>query len=237
MVEQGVVDERLFADYHPCPYLPGQIASLPLRRPAAPLTPAALDEALARGDRRSGPFLYRPSCRVCRACEPLRVVVSRFQPSATQRRVWRKGNAALDVEIGPPVVDAEHVELFNRHREGRGLGGGELAADEYASFLVDTCCPTIELRYRLARQLIAVAICDRGRESLSAVYCYFDPAFQTWSPGTFSILKQIECCQHWNLRFLYLGLFVAACRHLSYKARFRPHERLIGGRWQESRAV
>ena len=33
-------------------------------------------------------------------------------------------------------------------------------------------------------------------------------------------------------RWLYLGLYVEDCRHLSYKARYRPHERLVDGDWR-----
>ena len=47
----------------------------------------------------------------------------------------------------------------------------------------------------------------------------------------FSILKQIELCRRMNIRYLYLGLFIADNRHMSYKARFRPHERLVAGTW------
>ena len=41
-----------------------------------------------------------------------------------------------------------------------------------------------------------------------------------------------EACRAWGLRYLYLGLYVADCRHLAYKARFLPHERLIQGEWR-----
>ena len=53
------------------------------------------------------------------------------------------------------------------------------------------------------------------------------------SLGTYCILKQIEACRAWGLRYLYLGLYVADCRHLAYKARFLPHERLVNGEWRK----
>ena len=47
-----------------------------------------------------------------------------------------------------------------------------------------------------------------------------------------SILKEIELCRRWGLRHLYLGLYVAGCRPMEYKASYLPHERLVGGKWQ-----
>jgi arginine-tRNA-protein transferase len=48
--------------------------------------------------------------------------------------------------------------------------------------------------------------------------------------GTYSILKQIALCRSWGL--LYLSLYVIGCEPMRYKARYLPHERLIGGVWR-----
>jgi arginine-tRNA-protein transferase len=123
-----------------------------------------------------------------------------------------------------------------RHKWQRGLAApGELPdvdVTAYRAFLVDTCCDTVELVYRYKGQLVAVAVADRGRDSLSAVYCAFEPSLPHLSLGTYCILRELEACRQWGLRYLYLGLYVADCQHLAYKARFLPHERLIDGRWQ-----
>ena len=34
-----------------------------------------------------------------------------------------------------------------------------------------------------------------------------------------------------GMRYYYLGLYVKDCSHLSYKARYYPHQRLIDGKW------
>ena len=81
---------------------------------------------------------------------------------------------------------------------------------------------------------ISVAIVDRGSDALSAVYCYFDPDHSKLGIGTFSVLKQIELARGWGMRYVYLGLYVASSKHMSYKANFRPHERLVDGRWRSS---
>lgn len=218
----------------PCPYLPVQMARLPLRLPARPLTRHELSGRLQEGDRREGMFLYRPTCASCTACEAIRVDVESFRPNKTQRRVFRRGEALLTTELAAVGCSAEKVELYNRHKTQRGLLVRQELIDEagYEQFLVDSCADTFELRYRLADKLIGVAIADRGADALSAVYCYYDPACAKLSPGTYSVLKLIHLCRTWGISYLYLGLYIAACRPMTYKATYFPHERLIDGKWQ-----
>jgi arginine-tRNA-protein transferase len=159
--------------------------------------------------------------------------VTQFRPDATQRRMQRKGDQLLTVRIGEPIVDRDRVRLFNLHRDGRDLGSGDDAIDEdsYAGFLTETCCDTIEITYWHEDRLVAVAIADAGQEALSAVYCFYDPEFRLLSLGTYSVLRHVELCRKTQRRYLYLGFFIAESPHMSYKARFRPHERLVEGKW------
>lgn len=220
---------------HPCSYLPGRTARLPYRLPLEKLTPEQFDERLSQGDRRNGVHLYRTNCPSCRCCEPIRLDVNRFRPDATQRRMQRRGDALLETRIGPAVVDDERVRLFNLHRDTRGLALDDSSIDEtaYADFLTDTCCDTVEFSYWHQDRLVAAAIADTGDRAVSAVYCYYDPTFKLLSLGTYSVLRHVEFCRSTNRPYLYLGFFIAQSPHMSYKARFRPHERLINGLWTE----
>jgi arginyl-tRNA--protein-N-Asp/Glu arginylyltransferase len=220
---------------HPCSYLPGRTARLPHRHPVERLAPERFDQCLAEGDRRTGVFLYRTQCPQCRECEPIRLDVARFRPDATQRRMARRGAELLEVRIGEPIIEERRIALFNLHREIRGLASGDEPLDErsYAEFLTESCVQTIELSYWHSGRLVAVAIADAGHLALSAVYCYFDPSFRQLSLGTYSVLRQVEFCLSSRRQFLYLGFYIAPSPHMSYKARFRPHQRLIGGRWVE----
>ncbi|MEQ8787250.1 MAG: arginyltransferase [Pirellulaceae bacterium] len=228
--------ELIVSNYlEPCPYLKGRDACLPMRFPLRNLEAEEFDDCMAQGDRRAGIMLYRPHCPHCKACEAIRVDVARFQPNRTQRRVKRRGDAAIRVDCGSPAIDEERVALFNKHRNLRGLNQGESDIDavEYGEFLVRSCCDTLELTFRVREKLIAVAIADRGTTSLSAVYCFFDPQCGKLSPGVYSILTQIELCRRWGLRQLYLGYYIAESSHMAYKANYRPHQRLIDGQWRE----
>lgn len=217
-----------------CPYLPEETARMPLRLPLTRVSPARLDEALSRGDRRSGMFLYRPQCPECRACQSIRLNVDRFTMSKSQKRVARKASRSLSVSVQRPIVDGERVRLYNAHRTERNLAvhDGEIDVESYEQFLVDSCCDTVEISYRLDEQLIGVGVTDCGSMAMSAVYFYFDPGYSQFSPGVYNVLRQVELCREWGKRYLYLGYFIAACRHMSYKAKYLPHERLIDGEWR-----
>ncbi len=230
------LQEVLFLDQpEPCPYLSGKVARLPLRQPLSPLSGPELDTRLAGGDRRCGTLLYRTRCSGCRDCEPIRIRVDQFRPSATQRRVYRNGERSIVTSIGSPVADASRVALYNKHRHLRGLddASAKITLRGYQDFLIESCCETLEICYRVDDEIAAVAIADRGEQALSAVYCFFDPRYSKQSLGVYSVLKQVELAASWSLEFVYLGLYVADSSHMNYKAAFRPHERLIDGRWQE----
>lgn len=222
------------AEAEPCPYLEGRTARMPLRLPIRRLQPSELDTRLAAGDRRHGALLYRPSCPECRACEAIRLDVGAFEMRARHRRALRKGDRALEVEIGPPLADEARVALFEKHKRLRGLSSSGRAMTQvtYQRFLVDRLCASFELRYFLEGELVGVAVTDRGEESLSAVYCFYDPEHSNLGIGTYSVLKQIELAQAWGLRHVYLGLYIAENEHMAYKASYLPHERLIDGEWR-----
>lgn len=206
-----------------------------MRLPSRALTPEELDARLDEGDRRHGPFLYRLTCPGCAACEAIRIPARDFTFRRSHRRVLNKGDRQFRIELGDPVADEERLALYEKHKHGRHLanGSGEaLDLKGYEGFLVERCVRSFELRYYDGHDLIAVAVTDRGIKSLSAVYCFWNPEYSPWSVGTYSILKQLQLARHWNMDHLYLGLYIAENAHMSYKARFTPHERLLDGRWQ-----
>jgi arginine-tRNA-protein transferase len=227
------------ADEHPCPYLEGQTACMPLRWPRVRLSGEDFDTLLSEGDRRAGPVLYRTQCPNCAACEALRIPVARFEPTKSHRRVWKLNERDVRVEVGPPLSSPERVALYNRHRDERGLARSEapISVAEYHLQYVESCVETREIRYVLDGQLVAVSILDVGIRSASSVYHYFDPAFSRRSLGVYSVLKEMELCRSWNMDWYYLGLWVGECASLAYKSGYFPHQRLRGGVWREYAAV
>ena len=215
-----------------CPYRDGVTARMPLQLPVGNVTPAITDRLLEGGYRRSGDFVYRTQCPTCTECLPTRVNAVTFPFSKSMRRVLMRGDRELKTLWSRPVVDARRVDLFNLHREQRSLGrGDEVDAESYQSFLVESCCDSYELQMFLDDLLVAIAIVDFGQDSVSAVYTFFDPALHRFSLGTYALLKTIQRARQSQRKFVYLGMYVAENRHLNYKARFSPQQRLIRGEW------
>lgn len=217
-----------------CPYRSGQVARLPLRMPIGIVSGEGFDRVLDEGERRSGRMIYRTQCPACDACEPLRVPVSDFRATPSQRRVWRRNEGEVRVEVGRPELTWDRLHLYNRHKQERGLATRDepLGAQGYRNWLVDTCTDTREVRYYAGTKLVAVSIVDFGRRSASSVYHYFDPDEGKRGLGVYSVMKELALCAEAGLEWYYLGFYVEDCRHLSYKAGYWPHERRVDGAWR-----
>lgn len=216
-----------------CVYLPGRRWAL--RMLPAPRSDQAYRDLLESHHRRSGWIVYRPVCRGCQACRPIRLPVARFAPSRSQRRCERR-NADLTLELGPPEPSEEKRLLHNRFVESRFDRGesGFPSLASYAEVFGPSPVTTVEMRYRREGRLIGLGIVDLLPEVVSSVYFFFDPDEARRSLGTFSILREIELARSTGRPWVYLGYHVAGCQEMAYKSRFRPCELLHDdGVWRE----
>ncbi len=210
---------------------------MPLRRQLERISLAGTDVCFERGDRRVGRCLYHTACPTCQACLPIRVLVPEFRPTKSQRRVLSRWADEGRVEMGPASCSDEKLELYNRHKFERGLAqddAEEMTEDAYNGWLVESCFETQEMRYYLSDRLVGVGIVDLGATAISSVYFYFDPSPEVakYSPGVYSVLREIEFCRQTGREHLYLGLYVKDCSHLAYKADYGPHEIWFDGDWR-----
>jgi arginyl-tRNA--protein-N-Asp/Glu arginylyltransferase len=207
-----------------CPYLPGhtmRVEPMELAR----CEPKLLHYLMELGFRRNGLFFYRPSCRECEACKPLRVPVAQFRMSRSQRRVWNR-NREIRVEVGPPLPTEEKFDLFCRYLNHQHDDAMPRDRESFLSFLYVANLETVEICYWLGRTLVALSWADVSVDGLSSVYACFAPEHASRSLGTYSVLWEIEYCRTQGWPYYYLGYYVANSPKMSYKARFRPNELL-----------
>ncbi|MFI0394783.1 arginyltransferase [Paracoccus jiaweipingae] len=234
----------------PCPYLHGR-AERKLFTALEGDEAVSLNNALSRqGFRRSQNVLYRPSCESCVACMSARIRVADFQPSRSQRRVWRR-NADLNRLATSAWATDEQYDLFRAYLDHRHADGGMADMDvfEFAAMIEETPVRTRVVEYRSAdptdratrtglhppggAALNAVCLTDVLDDGVSLVYSFFDPSQQDRSFGTYMILDHIDMARAAGLPYVYLGYWVPGSRKMAYKARFSALEIYKGGVWQD----
>jgi arginine-tRNA-protein transferase len=234
-----LIAQQFRSEPHDCLYLPGQVAEMEYTAVAA-LDGAEYLALMDRGYRKFGPLVFRPVCAACAACRPIRVPVARFVPSASQRRALKR-NRDLEVRVGAPRVDAARLELYSRYHLAqaarRGWPATDKSADEYEFSFVRNPLPAAEISAWEGDALRAVVLVDVVPGALSDVYHYHDPDASDRGLGTFVLLETLALARRLDRAYVYLGYYVAGCRSMVYKARFRPCELLdTDGVWREFRS-
>jgi arginine-tRNA-protein transferase len=231
--------ELSFVAARRCPYFPDIIA--PVEEVLlwnVCLSPEQIDEYLAWGWRHNSWYFYRNSCSNCRRCLPIRVYVNAFNPSKSQLRILKK-NVSTEFHVFEAKDFAlrhirKSLDIYNKflhvryNREPSDL-------DEYIDGFFVSPVPTLVSALFINGKLAGNGFLDLGKTSLSTIYFSFDPQFHFFSPGTFSIIKEIEWARDNGLKYYYLGYYIRELSSMKYKGLFRPFQLLDydTGHWHE----
>src|SRR6185437_1899294 len=155
-----------------CPYVEGRAErKVIIELPDDEAVP--LYNRLSRaGFRRSHRFAYRPACRACQACVPVRIAVEQFRHSRSTRRVSNL-NRGIAARLVPPRATGEQFRLFAlyQHSRHRDSDMAAMSFSDYRSMVEDTPLHTALGEFRAAAgTLVAVSLLDRLDDGLSAVY-------------------------------------------------------------------
>jgi len=224
---------KLYATHeHPCSYLKDRSATTIFVDPSLPVNGHIYSELSDFGFRRSGKHIYRPNCRACHACIPVRIPVSEFQPTRAQKRCLKR-NANVTMTALRNIATEEHYELYARYIDHRHSDGDMFppSREQYEDFLSSEWGVTRYLEFRENGKLLGVAVSDELDQGLSAIYTFFEPAESDRSLGVLAVLRQIELAEKLRLPYVYLGYWIRECAKMRYKTQYRPLQMFINSQW------
>ncbi|MBI5251736.1 MAG: arginyltransferase [Desulfomonile tiedjei] len=207
---------------HPCPYRPGLEACEQVFM-ADKFPPELYHDFMDIGFRRSGIYFYRPECRSCSACRPIRTVLPKFRFGKSLRRILKK-NSDVIVSVGSPKFTVDKYRLYSYYLESRHNSTSSDSPSGVKNSLYSSPVQTLEFEYRLGGRLIGAGLVDICSRSLSSVYAYYDPNLSSRSLGTFSALHEIMFALKYRISYYYLGFWVSDCSSMNYKAHYKPFE-------------
>jgi len=181
-----------------------------------------LDTLLANGWRHFGERFQRYSLNYykdeIRRVLPLRVRLSEFQLSKSQRRILRK-NADLECTVSPAEITTDIHELFSCHKRRFTHD----IPDSIYTFLSQepAAAPTdgMMLRVTIGTQLAAASFFELSTHGLSSIYAMFHPHFADRGLGTLTMLKEIEYARNQGKKFYYHGYAYEGESFYDYKKR------------------
>ncbi len=220
---------RFFATHeHDCGYLPEQQARTIFVDPEAEIDAELYSELSDLGFRRSGPHIYRPHCGACKACIPIRLPVSDFAPTRSQKRCLKR-NAALKVRKVDKISSPKHYALYERYINLRHADGDMYppSFEQYTEFLTKEWNVTEFLEFYDGERLVAVSVIDHLQAGISAIYAFFDPDDTKRSLGVFLIQR----AQAMRLPYVYLGYWIKSCQKMRYKVDYRPFQIFVDKQW------
>ena len=215
-----------------CSYLPKEKASFLVVDPTEKISASEYSQLSQSGFRRSGKTIYRPQCKSCDQCIPIRIPVANFVPKRRHRRVLRK-NSQVSVSKVNPSFSFEHFSLYSKYINNRHHSDdmAPSSSGQYRDFLVEGKQGTNFYEYREDDILLAVSVTDSLNDGVSAIYNFYEPTLSSRALGIFMILSLIRETSKQNKRFLYIGYWIKECKKMSYKNQFKPLEKLVNRKW------
>jgi arginine-tRNA-protein transferase len=221
---------------HDCSYLEGLQARTLFVDPMARIDRERAQWLQQIGFRRSGMHFYRPACRGCQRCVPVRVPVADLRLNRSQRRNAALNDGEVRIAFRPAQLQPVHYQLYERYilaRHGDGDMAEDVSIETYMRFLLSPWGgQTWFIEAYLRDRLMSVAVTDIFSDGLSALYTFFDPELSERGPGTYAVLIQAREAARLGLRHLYLGYWIEESPKMAYKDRFRPIEAWDGREWR-----
>ena len=194
------------------------------------LSPASLDDHLARGWYRMGGSIFtthflffngRPYSAVW-----IRQPLANYRFSKSQRKLMRRNASLFEIAWGPRVIDLEREELYQRYAADFDGRLSATITESLEDFGENSIYNTYEVtvREKVSGKLVALSYFDLGDTSAASILGIYDPQLKSFSLGYYTMLLEIQYCLERGFDHYYPGYVVPGYRRFDYKLRAGPSE-------------
>lgn len=155
------------------------------------------------------------------------------------RKLLRRNKAQFHIEIRKAYLNFEKEQLFRRYRANfpgilaPSLRDSMMDGDDFNIF------DTYEVAVYDKNQLVACSFFDMGKASAASIMGIYDPNYQQYSLGFFTMLIEIGFCMDLKIPYYYPGYVVPGYSRFDYKLRIGQVEyfNLYNREWENFEAL
>ncbi len=138
------------------------------------------------------------------------------------RKIRNRNDRLFRVEIGEPDFGGDRQRLYDKHK--RRFEGYIPSSLKESLFGVEeeNIYDTKEIAVYDEDRLIAISYFDIGSNSMASIMGLFDPDYEQYSLGIYTMLKEIDYGIEHNLAYYYPGYVVPRYGKFDYKLRLGP---------------
>ncbi|MEM8585720.1 MAG: arginine-tRNA-protein transferase [Bacteroidota bacterium] len=196
------------------------------------LSPEALDWYLARGWYRMGGNIFTTHYLCFQqqlySAIWIRLDLRKFQFSKSQRKLMRKNAKLFTHSVGQRKFTLEKELLYNRYAQSFNGRLSPSLRDNLEDYDEESIFDTYEvcIREQETNKLVGASYFDLGDNSAASILGVYEPDFERYSLGYYSMLLEMAFCMEQGFNYYYPGYIVPGYKRFDYKKRIGQTEYL-----------
>jgi arginine-tRNA-protein transferase len=149
----------------------------------------------------------------------VRLDLNKHHYSKSQRKLMRRNAQQFRVEYAPLQITPEKEALYQKYKANFP---GFIARSLTESLLDEediNLYQTIEVQVYDNDRLVALSFFDLGHHAAASILGIYDPDYETYSLGYYTMLLEMHYCQDKGFSYYYPGYVVPGYRRFDYKLR------------------
>ena len=182
-----------------------------------------LDDFLAKGWYRMGSYIFTSHYFFRRehmySSIWLRTRMEGHRYSKSMRKIKNRGQQAFGHTITPFTHTQELDDLYAAYKQTFKGSIPETLEGYMMSSLDMQVFDTWMVKVYEEDKLVACSLVDLGDEAMASIFAFYDPSYQSYSLGLYTMILEVEHCREMGLAYYYMGYFMPGNSRFDYKLR------------------